>query len=59
MRSENGCLNLVFMNLNKSRDRSVDEKQMFIDSYINYLLGIEFDSCFRYTLVVKQHDANY
>lgn len=47
------------MNLNKSRDRSVDEKQMFIDSYINYLLGIEFDSCFRYTLVVKQHDANY
>ena len=44
--------------MTENRSEDWDEKQVFIDTMANYLLDIDFNDAFRYTLSVNDNDRN-
>jgi len=49
----NSSINIVVMNMGQNRSDNSDEKQVFLDTIANYLLDIDFNDAFRYTLAVN------
>jgi len=41
------------MNMGQNRSDNSDEKQVFLDTIANYLLDIDFNDAFRYTLSIN------